>query len=165
MKYIVLLFVLVYSCFAQDSSLPDAPSSSNQNITCTRGDGKPCPKWVLKLVGQYPPFPDKTELGVRTTPAHVWTFRKNWNDPPLRQPFKSKFFLISQGIMLTSMIVACKRSQYTGEEFHSEAPWTIGVVGMDYLFDRYLDELFSISAASVVTQHYIRANVEGHINY
>lgn len=136
------LVVLTGNC-----DLPDAPSAVKS-------------KWLQKLVGKYPKAapPPLVYNKVR-----VWTFRKRWTDPPLRNPFKSSVFWVSQSIMLGSMVVAGVRSKYTHEDLHSELPFTMGVFGMNYLTDKYLCELYTIGTSTIVSQHYIRANINGPI--
>ena len=41
------------------TNLPDTPSATQQS-SCIQKNGKPCPEWVHKLIGQYPPV-DRSE--------------------------------------------------------------------------------------------------------
>ncbi|MGE5054964.1 MAG: hypothetical protein ACM3WP_12445 [Acidobacteriota bacterium] len=161
----MLLAIALCSCANVVAQLPDAPPPSTTCIS----HNKPCPEWLHKIIGQYPPSAARHGLpSVMPGPVHVYTFRKHWDDPPLRtyrKTFTSPWFLASQGAMFASMVIACRRSRYTGEEFHSEVPWTVGVFGLNLLADRYLDELYAVGSAAVVSQHYIRATIEGPINH
>ena len=165
MKLLMLLTVAMALRAEALAQLPDAPAPST---TCVSHD-QPCPEWLHKLIGQYPPAALRQGMpSVMPGPVHVYTFRKHWDDPPLRtyrKTFTSTWFLASQGVMIASMVIACRRSRYTGEEFHSEAPYTAGVFGLNLLVDRYLDELYAVGSAALVSQHYIRANIEGPINF
>jgi hypothetical protein len=165
MKPSVMLTITLFLSASALAQLPDAPAPS----TICVSHGKPCPEWLHKLIGQYPSAPARRGLPpVMPGPVHVYTFRKHWDDPPLRtyrKTFTSPWFLASQGAMFASMVIACRRSQFTGEEFHSEAPWVIGVFGINLLTDRYLDELYSVGTAGIVTQHYVHATISGPIDY
>ena len=91
--------------------------------------------------------------------ATFLTFRKSWQDPPLRtnkQVFKSPVFLLSQSAMILSMVVAC-RNKRSGETWGSEVPAVAGVFGLDYLSDRLFAEYFSVGPAIYAVQHYARA--------
>src|SRR5438309_1635050 len=63
------------------TGLPNAPSAT-QATTCTEKNGKPCPPWVHKLVGQYPPSSESREPQFERDPStvHFWTYR-GWNEP------------------------------------------------------------------------------------
>jgi hypothetical protein len=165
MKMFMLLTVAIALSAEALAQVPDAPAPST---TCTSHD-KPCPEWLHKLIGQYPSAPPIAGVpSMMPGPVHVYTFRKHWGDPPLRtyrKSFTSPWFLASQGVMIASMVIACRRSKYTGEDFHTEAPYTLGVFGINLLADRYLDELYAVGGAALVSQHYIRASIEGPINY
>ena len=166
MKLLMMLLTVAMALRAEAfAQLPDAPAPST---TCVSHD-QPCPEWLHKLIGQYPPAAPRQGMpSVMPGPVHVYTFRKHWDDPPLRtyrKTFTSPWFLASQGVMIASMVIACRRSRYTGEEFHSEAAYTAGVFGLNLLVDRYLDELYAVGSAALVSQHYIRATIEGPINF
>ena len=164
MNILILLTITVALSGEVLAQLPEAPAPSN---TCISHD-KSCPEWLHKLIGQYPPARARLMPSVMPGPVHVYTFRKHWDDPPLRsyrKTFTSPWFLVSQGAMFASMVIACRRSQFTGEEFQSEAPWVVGVFGINLLTDRYLDELYSVGSAAIVTQHYAHATVSGRVNY
>ena len=80
---------------SKDDAIPDAPSTT-QATTCTERNGKPCPAWVHKLIGQYPPAPESgSPLPRDPSTVHFWTYR-GWQEPPLRsnkEVFRSKVFL------------------------------------------------------------------------
>lgn len=92
-------------------------------------------------------------------PANFFTFRKSWQDPPIRsnkQVFKSPVFLLSQSAMVLSMVVAC-RNKRSGETWGSEVPAVGAVFGLDYLSDRFFSEYFAVGPATYATIHYSRA--------
>lgn len=125
---------------AKSASVPDAPFET-QTTTCTENNGKSCPEWVHKLVGQYPPLPDSREFRPQRDPhsVHFWTYR-GWQEPPLRtnrQVFRSKVFLASHIGGAIAMIVAC-RTKNSGEDWGSEVPAVGALFGMDYLQFRFI---------------------------
>lgn len=72
MKLAWLLLLVSSFCAAQN--LPDAPQPST---TCVEKNGKPCPEWVHKLVGQYPPLPEQytyPSWHEATTGGHAFLF-------------------------------------------------------------------------------------------
>jgi hypothetical protein len=108
------------------------------------------------------PQPVKTWEQYKGKPATFFTFRSNWQAPPLRsnrQTFKSPTFLLSQAAMVGSMIVAC-RNRRSGEAWHSEAPAVAGVFGLDYLMARFFGEPFALGPAVYATVHYSQAAVK-----
>jgi hypothetical protein len=123
-----------------DASLRSAHSAA-QASTCTENNGKPCPEWVHKLVGQYPPLAESGELQPERDPSsvHFWTYR-GWQDPPLRtnrEVFHSKVFLASHIGGAIAMIVAC-RTKNSGETWGSEGPAVAGIFGLDYIQFRFV---------------------------
>ena len=113
--------------------LPNAPSETKAT-TCTKNDGKPCPNWLHKWIGQYPPLPESATPQPERDPSsvHFWTYR-GWQDPPLRtnkQVFRSKVFLAAHIGGAIAMIVAC-RTKNSGEDWGSEVPAVAALFGMD----------------------------------
>ncbi|HEV2395464.1 MAG TPA: hypothetical protein VGS27_00800 [Candidatus Sulfotelmatobacter sp.] len=134
---------------------PNAPSS--QRTSCTENNGKPCPEWVHKLVGQYPPLTESTELREHRDPqsVHFWTYR-GWEDPPLRsnrQVFRSKLFVAAHVGGAIAMIVAC-HSRNSGETRGSEVPAVTAMFGMDYLQFRFIGGPNAIGAPIYEMIHY-----------
>ena len=125
---------------SNNATLPSAPSA-RQATTCTQNNGKPCPEWLHKLVGQYPPLHESPSLQPERNPSsvHFWTYR-GWQEPPLRtnkQVFHSKVFLAAHIGGAIAMIVAC-RTKNSGETWGSEAPAVAAMFGMDYLQFRFV---------------------------
>jgi hypothetical protein len=128
------------SSSSKDAGLPLAPSQVRAT-TCTENNGKPCPDWVHKMVGQYPPLSESGELQLTrdASAVHFWTYR-GWQDPPLRtnkQVFRSKLFLATHIGGAIAMIVAC-HTKNSGEDWASEVPAVAGIFGLDYLQFRFV---------------------------
>ena len=141
---------------AKNASLPNAPLAT-QTKTCTENNGKPCPKWMGKVVGRYPPLPDSASvLPVRDPKSvHFWTYRRS-QDPPLRnnrQVFRSKVFLAAHIGGAVAMIVAC-RSKNSGETCGSGAFAVGALSGMDYLQFRYVGGPNAIGTPVAEMIHY-----------
>ena len=132
---ILLAFVLTLLAFLVGTTpsngqetLPPSAGSNNAGppntlsvtkaTTCTEKNGNPCPEWVHKLIGQYPPSPE-SEIQTEQDPSsvHFWTYR-GWQDPPLRtnkQVFHSKVFLAAHIGGAIAMIVACRTNKSGGK--------------------------------------------------
>lgn len=144
---------------ANNSGLPNAPSITA--TTCTENNGKPCPKLLHKLIGQYPPLPESPTLQPDRDPSsvHFWTYR-GWQEPPLRtnkQVFQSKIFLAAHVGGAIAMIVAC-RSPHSREDWGSEVPAVAALFGMDYLQYRFIGAPNAIAPAVYEMIHYSRAS-------
>ena len=90
--------------------------------------------------------------------ATFFTFRKSYQDPPLRtnrQAF-SKKFIILHAMLWTSLIVDVKHTHGARETWDSEVPAMLGVTGMDYVMTRYFTEAYSVEGPAWGTTHYIR---------
>ena len=138
------------------ADLPNAPSTT-QSTTCTENNGKPCPAWVHKLVGQYPTAPESTQFQRYRDPSsvHFWTYR-GWQEPPLRtnkQVFRSKAFLAAHVGGAIAMIVAC-RTKNSGENWGSEVPAVAAMFGMDYLQFRFVGGPNAVGAPVYEMIHY-----------
>ena len=138
-----------------NAGLPNAPSTT-QTTTCTERNGKPCPEWLRRLIGQYPPLP---ELGTQperdSSSVHFWTYRGAY-DPPLRtnqQVFRSKVFVGAHIGGAIAMIVACRNSR-SREDWHSEAPAVGAILGLDYLQFRFIGGPNAVAPAIYEMIHY-----------
>jgi len=138
---------------------PNAPSVTGAT-TCTEKSGKPCPEWVHKLIGQYPPAPEsEMQTGRNPSSLHFWTYR-GWQEPPLRtnkQVFHSKIFLAAHIGGAIAMIVAC-RTRNSGEDWGSEVPAVAALFGLDYLQFRFVGGPNAIGAPVYEMIHYARAS-------
>ena len=145
----------VSSSATDSAAIPNAPSAT-QASTCTERNGKPCPEWVHKLIGQYPPSPEPgTQLARDPSSVHFWTYR-GWQEPPLRtnkEVFRSKLFVATHVGGAIAMIVAC-RNKRSREEWHSEAPAVGAMIGMDYLQFRFIGGPNAIGAPIYEVIHY-----------
>jgi len=144
---------------ANSAALPSAPSAT-QPTTCTEKNGKPCPEWVHKLMGQYPPLHESGKLQLEREPSsvHFWTYRGS-QDPPLRtneQVFRSKIFLATHIGGAVAMIVAC-RTKSSKEDWGSEVPAVGAIFGMDYLQFRFVGGPNAIAPAVYEMIQYGRA--------
>jgi hypothetical protein len=124
--------------------------------TCVEKNGKPCPEWVHKFIGQYPPL-SESELQTEREPSsvHFWTYRGR-QEPPLRtnkQVFHSKIFLAAHTGGAIAMIVAC-RTKNSGEDWGSEVPAVAALFGMDYLQFRFIGGPNAIGAPIYEMIHY-----------
>ena len=137
------------------AALPDAPSAT-QATTCTGRNGKACPEWVHKLIGQYPPLSDSGLQPERDpSTVHFWTYR-GAGDPPLRttkQVLRSKVFVATHIGGAIAMIVAC-RNQRSREEWHSEVPAVGALLGLDYLQFRFIGGPNAVAPAIYEMIHY-----------
>ena len=145
---------------SNNAGLPNAPSLTKA-ATCTETNGKPCPAWLHKLIGPYPPLPESATPQTERDPSsvHFWTYR-GWQDPPLRtnkQVFRSKIFLAAHVGGAVAMIVAC-RSKHSGESWRSEVPAVTALFGMDYLQFRFVGGPNAIGPAIYEMIHYSRAS-------
>ena len=114
----------------------------------------------LLLGAAFAQIPDAPQP--QPNPVHVYTFRKSWQDPPLRtnkQVFKSKVFWISEGAAFASMAVACSRKN-TGEHWPNEAVAWGGGFGLAYISARFFTELFTVGIGTYQTQHYIQSAIK-----
>jgi len=139
-----------------NTALPNAPSTT-QSTTCTQNNGKPCPEWVHKLIGQYPPSSESEEFQPQRAPSslHFWTYR-GWGDPPLRtnkQVFRSKVFLATHIGGAIAMIVSC-RTKNSGEDWGSEVPAVAAIFGLDYMQFRFVGAPNAIGPPIYEMVHY-----------
>lgn len=150
---VLLLGCLLFSASLADSQqrvhgplashgadIPNAPSTT-QATTCTENNGKPCPGWVHKLIGQYPPLPESQTNQPLRDPAsvHFWTYRC-LDEPPLRtnkQVFRSKLFVATHAGGAIAMAMAC-HTKNSGLDCGSQAAAVSAIFGLDYLQFRYV---------------------------
>ncbi len=143
-----------------NAGLPNAPSTT-QATTCTERNHQPCPEWIHKLIGRYPPSPESSETNQRRDPATVrfWTYRSP-QDPPLRnnkEVFRSKLFVASHVGGAVAMIMAC-RARTSGENWGSDVPAVAAIFGMDYLQFRFIGGPNAIGPAVYEMIHFGRAS-------
>ena len=110
-------------------------------------------------------LPENPKVASGTTlqaprPVQFWTYRKSWQDPPLRtnrQTFKSKVLWIGAGVHLAALSVACARWKTSGEHWDSELPAFFGVQALNYASMRYFAAWYVPPVDAYAVQHYIRA--------
>ena len=114
------------------TKLVDAPSVTHQS-DCIQNAGKPCPEWVHKLIGPYPPI-DVTERWNRQ-PDHFFTFG---NARRALHPDKKSWmlFAVAHAGMWASTVIAVRNHRTSKEEGHSEYPAAAFMTGMDLLVSR-----------------------------
>lgn len=152
----VLAFGLALSCAA----------FSQTATPCVDNAGKPCPEWLHRLIGQYPPLPDaplpqRADLGM--PPATFWTFR-TFRQPALRsnrQVLRSKTFWVLHVAAAASVVAACRNHSVGNREnpgcWGSELPAVGAMSGLDFLADRWVSRSLAVEAPIYAVQHYIRA--------
>ncbi|HXJ86765.1 MAG TPA: hypothetical protein VMS18_08120 [Candidatus Binatia bacterium] len=135
------------------TDLADAPSATQQT-TCTQKNGKPCPEWVHKLIGQYPPV-EVTERW-NGQPDHFFTIG---NARRALHPDKKSWmlFTLAHAGLWASTIVAVRNQQTSKEHGHSEYPAAAFMTGMDLLLFQTISPALSVGSAIYGTVHYSKA--------
>jgi hypothetical protein len=137
----------------KSAELADAPSAT-QESNYTQHTGKPCPEWVHKLIGRYPPI-DMTERWNRQ-PDHFFTFG---NARRALHPDKKSWMLFAAAHagMWASTVVAVRNHRTSTEEAHSEYPAAAFMTGIDLLVFKTISPSLSVGPAIYATFHYSRA--------
>jgi hypothetical protein len=135
------------------TKLLDAPSVTQQS-NCTQNTGKPCPEWVHKLIGRYPPI-DVSERWNRQ-PDHFFTFG---NARRALHPDKKSWmrFAAAHAGMWASTVIAVRNHRTSKEEAHSEYPAVAFMTGMDFLVFKTISPSLSVGPAIYAMVHYSRA--------
>ena len=138
---------------SRPAKLVDAPSAT-QESNCIQNTGKPCPEWVHKLIGRYPPI-DVTERWNRQ-PDHFFTFG---NARRALHPDKKSWMLFAAAHvgMWASTVIAVRNHRTSKEEAHSEYPAAAFMTGMDLLVFKTISPALSVGPAIYATFHYSRA--------
>ncbi|HUM04030.1 MAG TPA: hypothetical protein VLT90_01130 [Terriglobales bacterium] len=127
------------SADSSDAGLPSAPSAAH-GTTCTERNGKPCPEWVHKWIGQYPHLPQSEPLLERDpSTVHLWTYRR-LGEPALRtnkEVFHSKVFITAHVGGAIAMAVAC-RNKNSGYSWGEQVPAVSALFAIDYLQFRFV---------------------------
>ena len=144
MKLVLVVLMFASAALAQ---LPDAPQPQylSHKTVC------------LGIYGcgwrQYTALPP--------APPGFWTFRGNWQAPPLRtnrQAFDKKFIVL-HSLAAVAMVVACKRRN-SGEEFGSEIPAVAAITAGDYVMTRFFSESMSVEAPLYAIGHYVHSALQ-----
>jgi hypothetical protein len=135
------------------TKLVDAPSVTQQS-NCTQNTGKPCPEWVHKLIGRYPPI-DVSERWNRQ-PDHFFTIG---NGRRALHPDKKSWMLFTAAHvgMWASTVIAVRNHRTSKEEAHSEYPAVAFMTGMDLLAFKTISPSLSVGPAIYAMFHYSRA--------
>ncbi|HKV81793.1 MAG TPA: hypothetical protein VJP02_26835 [Candidatus Sulfotelmatobacter sp.] len=135
------------------TNLADAPSVTQQ-ANCTHNSGKPCPEWVHRLIGRYPPF-DVTERWNGPS-DHFFTFG---NARRALHPDKKSWMLFAAAHagMWASTVVAVRNHRTSKEEGHSEYPAAAFMTGIDLLVFKTISPSLSVGPAIYAMFHYSRA--------
>ena len=138
---------------SMSAGLVDAPSAT-QSSNCTQKNGKPCPEWLHKLIGQYPPI-DMTEHW-SGQPDHFFTFG---NARRALHPDKKSWMLFTaaQAGMWASAVIAVRNHRTSHEEAHSEYPAVAFMTGMDLLLFKTISPALSVGPPVYAMFHYSKA--------
>lgn len=133
-------------------NLADAPSATQS--TCTEKNGKPCPEWVHKLIGQYPPI-DQTERWNGQS-DHFFSFG---NTRRALHPDKKSWMLFAAAHagLWASTVIAVRNHQTSKEQAHSEYPAAAFMTGLDLLIFKTFNPALSIGPPVFGMVHYSRA--------
>lgn len=135
------------------ANLVDTPSATQQS-SCTQNNGKPCPEWLHKLTGQYPPI-DVTERW-NGQPDHFFTVG---NARRALHPDKKSWilFTVAHAGMWASTVIAVRNYRTSKEEAHSEYPAVAFMTGFDLLFFKTVSPAISVGPPVYAMIHYSRA--------
>ena len=135
------------------SNLLDSPSAVKA-LTCTQRDGKPCPEWVHKLVGQYPAH-DITEKWNRQ-PDHFFALG---NGRRALHPDKKSWmiFTLAHAGLWASMATSVRNQRASLEDASSAYPAVAALTGLDFVFFKTINPAMSVGPPVYGMVHYIRA--------
>ncbi len=156
MKLLCLLLFVASVAAAQD--LPDAPSVHPETL---------CHRESLTLRDESAGHEVCRTVQINDAPQpapaekHVtfWTFRKGPDAAPLRtnrQVLFSKTFLALNGALAASLIVDHHVTHNAREHYDSELPAVAGVIGLDYVADRFFSRVISVGPPVYGIIHYVR---------
>lgn len=128
-------------------------SLAGAQTTCVSNNGVPCPEWLHKLVGQYPPAPEPASA---TRAASFFTF--NTDSHATLKPDKKSWAMFIGAHAALGLTYAIDRHRTHGvrETASSEVPAILGVTGIDFLAFKCISPSFSIEAPIYGTIHYAR---------
>lgn len=138
---------------SKPTQLADAPSVTQQS-NCTQNNGKPCPEWMHKLIGQYPPI-DVTERWNKQ-PDHFFTIG-NARRALLPDKKSWMLFAAAHAGIWASTVIAVRNHRTSKEEGHSEYPAVAFMTGMDLLAFKTISPSLSVAPAIYGMVHYSRA--------
>jgi hypothetical protein len=131
----------------------------SQSTTCVENSGKPCPEWLHKLIGQYPPVPDYREAqAIRY--ASFFTFNKDTK--AALHPDKKSWGLFIGAHAAGALAFAIDHHVTHGarETNGSEIPAIAGVAALDFVMFKCVSPSLSVEAPMYEVQHYWRDAVK-----
>jgi hypothetical protein len=145
------------SVSGQQTSTPvnlfDAPSATPRS-TCTERNGKPCPEWLHKLIGQYPPIDVRERWNGQ--PDHFFAIGKGRR---VLHPDKKSWmlFAVAHAGMWASTVVAVRDYPSSKEKADSEYPAVAFLTGMDLLVFKTFSPALPDGPPAYAMIHYSRA--------
>lgn len=158
--------------------------SAAKQTTCTENNGKPCPEWLHKLIGQYPPVPQgASSLPHAPQPQQsgktgFWSFR-GLNDPVLRtnrQVLHDKTLLATESFWLGSIVYDAElthqglahhkcveattlvddRHPSRGELYAWDVPEFAAGTALNYLMMRFVGKPLIFETAGIASAEHLR---------
>jgi hypothetical protein len=111
-------------------------------------DGHPCPLWLYRIIGTYPPVPSD-DLTIHY-PVHRTGFFHFYGRPNRR----------SWAIFLAAHATMGAALAFSHEPMKSESLAVIGLTGLDTITFLKLSPSLSVVGPVFATQHYIRDRVQ-----
>jgi len=144
------LFAVLCFGLSALAQLPDAPSTTKAT-TCTEKNGDPCPEWVHKIIGQYPPVNESEACDGK--PDHFLTIGngRRWLHPDKKS---YGIFMAAHAGMWAATVLAVHRSRTSHEDSGSELPVAAFLTGIDFLVFRTYSPAMSIGPVAYATVHY-----------
>jgi hypothetical protein len=131
----------------------DAPSTI-QPSTCTQNNGKTCPEWLHKLIGQYPPVNVPEQWDGQTD-----GFFTIGNGRRALHPDKKSWmlFAVAHAGMWASTAIAVRNYPRSKEQANSEYPAAAALTGMDLLLFKTINPALPLGPPVYAMIHYSRA--------
>jgi hypothetical protein len=143
-------------------SLPQMPSSANpvdapsaiQPSTCTQNNGKTCPEWLHRLIGQYPPVAAHERWN-----GQADGFFTIGNGRRALRPDKKSWmlFAVAHAGMWASTAMAVRDFPRSKEQATSEYPAAAALTGMDLLLFKTISPALPVGPPIYAMIHYSRA--------
>ena len=131
----------------------DAPSAT-QHSTCIQNNGKACPEWLHKLIGQYPPVEVREQWNGR--PDGFFTI--GTGQRALHPDKKSwMLFALAHAGMWASTVMAVRDFPSSKEQARSEYPAVAALTGMDLLLFKTISPAMAVGPTVYAMVHYSRA--------
>lgn len=132
--------------------LSDVSLSQSSTTSCTN-HGKPCPEWLHKLIGQYPPLPDRHEAeAIRY--ARFFTFNKDQKAALHPDKLSWGLFLGTHAAGALTYYIDHRVTHGARETNGSEIPALAGIGVMDFIVFKCVSPSLSIEAPVYEIIHY-----------